>query len=478
MKKNNMFFALALMLNIPLVAHATETPPSTNLKDDVDDLVDTIKKECMKGVNSCLSVMDDEDVRRASSATSVDIGLFGQSSSNSLYEDDAHYYRYKTAKTVTEDVFKIGIGFHIAANLENASLMLSGSMNGIGIEGKPSKGSTQLRIDLVGIDYADSSHDLYAAIPISIELDSDSIKRLGNSLSEKVKAALSDKNNVKLYVCPQVVDIRSKSGADAGEELRRRALQLQTELNLICANRFPNATMRFTNDVKVISGSANAPAVATASGSRDSKTVFQEYRRYRYDVTNKEGSSYGSVALYGAKMYLTGLENTGSLTSIANALFSLKGKHTTSAVQYMGYGLKTAGVMLTDISGTQIGQPTYVVNVYRGFQNAKDEIDRSANEAPKVLAAASDTPEQKKVNLENAGNKATNDINAAMQQIKDAVASGDTRKTEAAASEAASKAVAATTALSNVIKAASTAPVSNPTGAASIPLSNINAVGN
>lgn len=481
MNKNKRLFFLLMSLAFPVVTHADVAPDSA---DEAADLIKNLKAECPKSASSCLSLIDQEDIRRASSATSIKAGFFGATANDLTYEDDAHYYRYKSVTASSGSIFKIGVGFHIAANMKDASMSLAASMNGIGIEGKPSKGATQLRIDLLGIDYADSSHDLYAAIPISIELDSDSIKRLGNSFSEKVKAALSDGNNVKLYVCPQVIDMRA--GAEPGKKddaekkanldaLTDQALKLQTELNAICPDRFPNATMRYTNDVRSSTATGSAVGVATASATDDKSTVFQEYRRYRYDAkSNANGTNYGSVAMFGAKMYLSGLSNTGSLTSIASALFSLNGSRNTSAVQYQGYGLKTPGVMLADISGTQIGQPTYIVNVYHGFQSAKDEIDRNANTAPKVLASANSSAAEKKAVIE----KAVLDISAAAQQVKDAANSGDDKKAEVAASEAATKATAASAVLNTAIKASGGNSATNQATPASVPLSNINSISN
>lgn len=141
-------------------------------------------------------------------------------------------------------------------------------------------------------------------------------------------------------------------------------------------------------------------------------------------------------------MYLSGLSNTADLTSIASALFSLNGSKNKVAVQYLGYGLTTPGLMLSDISGTQIGQPTYIVNVYHGFQNAKDEIDRNANAAPQIIATAAADAAAKS---DAAAKAATAAANAA-KVAADAAAKANAATATTKATEATKAAVAADTA--------------------------------
>lgn len=349
-------------------------------KDTLTPLVANTLIACKAGRANCLHFLNDEDDRRASNASSVTVGLFGSTAKNSAYEDDTHYYRYKVATDSTGNLYKVGVGFHIAANLKDADLSLVGSANGIGLEAKPNKGKVQLRIDLLGIDYADDKNNLYSAVPIAIELESESIKKLGSALSDRVKIALNDQANAKLYICPQVVAVLPRESTDQAKKVARdRALAVQVQLNAICDGRFPNATMRFTDDVQSVTGGLTVPGIGGANASQDSNIVFQEYRRYRYTTVNQSGEEYGAIDLIGAKMYLTGLNNTANLTSIAAALFSASEIKSAVSVQYLGYGINKPGLMLSDIAGTQIGQPTYVVNVYNAFRRTKDEVDLNAD---------------------------------------------------------------------------------------------------
>lgn len=344
--------------------------------------------------NACiLKILICESGRAQSLASSLDISGFLSSSKNSKYKEDVNYIKFVDVEN-DDGIFRVAVGYSIIASQSNAEVDANGSVNGIGIEAKPSKGDAEIRLDVFGV-HSNNASEIYQTIPSSIDVDDKAIRKILDSFGKAVKKQValvgdgSDTSNMTL--CPQVVKVlvRKKEDTDKDQYLRK-SIDLQTKIAATttgsagCAEKFPNATLVFRNTDKAL-GASVSPAAGTAKANGDDRLVTQSYRRYRYVLAGSATAIEGS----GAALYIRAAGLDASVDSLMSALFSIKYSRKGTGVQFDYFGGSSPAFLMADVIASEaIGTATYFTDMSDRFKQVMANINDGKGVPTKIVMGA------------------------------------------------------------------------------------------